>query len=104
MRGRRKPEQQVRIARERIGILFDEAAKMVKEDRALANRYVRLARKIGMRYNLPLPKHLKRRVCKYCKAFLYPGVTCTMRTKRGYIRIKCLHCGRTIFYPLSGRN
>jgi ribonuclease P protein subunit RPR2 len=101
MRSRRKPEYQIKIAKERIEILFKEAEKMVKEDPKLANRYVKLARKIGMRYNVRLGKDLKRKVCKYCKGFLYPGVTCQTRVSDGYVKIKCLHCNRVLRYPLN---
>ncbi|MBI5060772.1 MAG: ribonuclease P [Candidatus Aenigmarchaeota archaeon] len=100
----KKPEHQIRIAKERILILFDEAAKMVKEDSALANRYVALARKIGMRYNVRLPTNLKRKVCKYCKAFLQPGVTSSVRLKNGCVRVKCFNCNKMIFYPLRQRD
>jgi len=103
MRSRKKPEYQVRIAKERIHILFKEAEKMVRKDRALANRYIKLARKIGMRYNVRLGKDLKRKVCKYCKAFLYPGVTSQTRVKKGCVKVKCSHCGKTSHYPLNNR-
>ena len=60
-RGRRT-KAMVNIAGERIDILFnlaEEEAKAHKFQRA--NRYVDLARKIGMRYNVRVPSQYKRR-------------------------------------------
>lgn len=100
MRGT-KPEWQLKIARERIVILFDEAVKIVRIKPKLADRYVALARRIGMRYNVKIPKWLKRKVCKKCKAYLHPGVTAKFSTKAGVLRIECLACKRINRYPLG---
>jgi len=99
MRGS-KPEWQTKIARERIAILFDEARKIAGEDRKLANRYVELARKIGMRYNVRLPSELKKHVCKKCKSYLAPS-TARFSTKNKILRIKCNACERINRYPLG---
>lgn len=102
MRGS-KPEWQVRIARERIAILFDEARKIVRSEPRLANRYVELARKIGMRYNVRIPPELKRHVCRGCKAYLSPGITARYSTKNKVLRITCNACRRINRYPLRGK-
>jgi len=94
-----KPDWQIKIAKERIAILFDEARKRVGKDRKLANRYVELARKIGMRYNVRLSPELKHNVCRKCKAYLAPGITATKRTKDGKIIITCNSCGHINRYP-----
>ncbi len=106
MRRSGKPLAEIKIAKERIDILFKEAEKMVKKDKKLANRYVYLARKIAMRYNLKLPRKYKRRFCKYCYAYLYPGITSEHRIKKGKINIKCFACNKTthIPYKSGGRN
>lgn len=91
-----------RIARERIQILFEEAEKAAKEDKFdFANRYVELARKIGMRYNVRIPRELKRKFCKYCHAYLYPGKTCRVRidSEKKIVKVKCFSCNKTIHYP-----
>lgn len=98
MRGT-KPEWQIKIAKERIAILFDEAAKIVQSNSKLANRYVALARKIGMRYNVRLPSELKKHVCKGCDAYLAPGVTAKYSTKSGILRIACNSCKKINRYP-----
>jgi ribonuclease P protein subunit RPR2 len=101
MRGS-KPEWQIKIARERIAILFEEARRIVAQDKKLANRYVALARRIGMRYNVRIPHALKRHICKGCKAYLAPA-TARYSTKGGVLRITCKACGRINRYPLAQR-
>ena len=61
-----KPEEELKIARERIDILFEHAKKMAGKDKDMANRYVYLARKIGMRYNLSLPEEFRKFICRTC--------------------------------------
>jgi ribonuclease P protein subunit RPR2 len=94
----RKPETQIKIAKERIEILFKEAESVVSKRPDLAKRYIKLAKKIGMRYNVRLGE-FKRRFCKYCYSFLLPGVTCSQRLRNGRITIKCFSCNKTIHYP-----
>jgi len=98
----RKPISQIKIAKERIKILFELAEKRAKKgDFDLANRYVELARKIGMRYNVNIPKDLKRKYCKYCYKFLLPGKTSRHRMKNGMLSITCLNCKKTMRYPFK---
>lgn len=92
---RSKPTYQIKIAKERIAILLDEAEKAHKERADLARRYFHLAKKIGMRYNVDMPRHLKRRFCKYCFSYLSEG----WRFKKGRMYIKCKNCKKTIRYP-----
>lgn len=96
----KKPEYQLRIARERIGILFEEAEKAAREDKALARRYVELARKIGMRYNVRIPPRLKRKCCRNCHSLLLSSL---QRLKNGMIRIECSSCGKITRYPYKTR-
>jgi len=92
---RAKPEYQIKIAKERIGILIDHAVNASKDNPKMARRYYRLAKKIGMRYNVRMPKHLKRRFCKYCFSYLESG----WRFKKGRMYITCSVCGKIIRYP-----
>ena len=94
-----KPEYQLKIAKERIELLFAEAEKT--DDKRLAKRYVELARKIGMRYNVRIPPELKRRYCKYCHNLLFDS---RRRLKQGIMAITCKYCGKTLRYPYKGRN
>jgi ribonuclease P protein subunit RPR2 len=90
----RKPEWQQRIARERIQILFELAEKELRKHPERSRRYVELARKIGLRYNIRLPKELKRKFCKNCNTLLKPGLTCSVRIQNKMISIKCMNCNK----------
>ncbi|MFP3872740.1 MAG: ribonuclease P protein component 4 [Candidatus Aenigmatarchaeota archaeon] len=83
-----------RIARNRIRVLFEEAEKAaLNEEFGRADRYVELARKIGMRHNVSLPSEYKRRVCKNCYSYLHPSKTCSVRLKNGLLVTRCFQCG-----------
>jgi ribonuclease P protein subunit RPR2 len=83
-----------RIALERMEILFHHAEGEALHGRtARARRYVDLARRIGMRYNVRVPPEFKRRFCKSCLAYLLPGVNARVRFGRGRIVVTCTGCG-----------
>ena len=88
-RSRSKPEWQIKIAKERIDILFGEAAKT--KDTALQKRYMQLAKKIGMRYNVRLGKR-KKMFCKHC--FCYFSANVKRRLKNRKLVIVCPDCKR----------
>jgi ribonuclease P protein subunit RPR2 len=102
-RGRRTKEM-VNIAEERIDILFNLA-----EEEALAynppraNRYVDLARKIGMRYNVRIPGKFKRKFCKHCHSFLLPGENCRVRIRGGKIVVFCEICKGYMRIPIASK-
>ncbi len=103
-RGRkgRRTKEMVRIAGERIEILFDLAEKEAlngRQDRA--NRYVHLARKIGMRYNVRVPERYRMRYCRKCDSFLMPGVNAEFRLNDGRITVRCLSCGHIYRHPYA---
>jgi len=83
-----------RIALERMEILFHQAEREALQGRAArARRYVDLARRIGMRYNVRVPTEFKRRFCKECRAYFVPGVNARVRVGRGRLVVTCLACG-----------
>jgi len=95
MRSRtKKPEWQQRIATERIQILFGLAEKELRKHPNRSRRYVELARKIGMRYNVRLPKELKKKFCKDCNTLLKPGLTSTARIQNKTLTIRCMFCNK----------
>lgn len=100
-RSRRKPGWQKDIARERIDILFALAEKEFKKHRERSKRYVQLARKIGMRYNVKIPENLKGSFCKLCNSYLKLGVNCRVRTNPAQkaVIMKCLECGKITRHP-----
>lgn len=88
------------IAFERIQYLFDIAEKEYSINPERSDRYVSLAKKIGMRYRVSIPPELKRRMCKGCGSFLIPGGNCRVRLKGGLLTITCAKCGRIQRYLL----
>jgi ribonuclease P protein subunit RPR2 len=92
----------IQIAKERIDILFDladEEAHMRNFPRA--NRYVDLARRIGMRYNVRIPGKFKRRFCKHCHSYIQPGENARVRIKGKKIVVFCQNCGEYMRMPIT---
>lgn len=99
----RKPEWQRKIARERIKILFELAEKEFKKYPEKSRRYIQLARKIGLRYNIRFSRDLKRKFCKNCNSLLIHGFSSRVRIKNKVLEIKCLNCGKTYRYPFKSK-
>ena len=97
----KKPEYQLKIARDRIEILLNQAERELRKHPKRSRRYVELARKIGMRYNVRLTKPQKRNFCKNCNTLLKHGVTSKQRTEKGVIIIRCLNCNKIYRYPFK---
>ncbi len=85
-------EKQKTLARQQINSLFTQAADIFSKDKALANRYVALARKIAMKFKIHLPRELKRQYCKHCYKYLRAGSNARIRIRAGKVIISCLEC------------
>jgi len=97
---RRRKDVERKIALERIEILFKQAEKQaMQHNLSRASRYVELARKIGMKYNIPFPRSLKRRFCKHCLSYLLPAANCRIRMNRGKVTVTCENCGKITRIP-----
>lgn len=96
-----KPEAWTKIAEERISILFGLAGKEFAKHPERSKRYVELARRIGMRYNVRFSKDMKMRFCRKCFSYLKPGVSSRVRTNkdRQAVTVTCLSCGHISRYP-----
>ncbi len=91
------------IAQQQIQRLF-ELADVISETRPeLSDRYIHLAKQIGMRHRVRIPSHLKRRMCKHCGKYLVPGRTCRVRLNYARVVITCYACGKQIRYPYKTR-
>ncbi len=101
MRRRNKGEERD-IALKRIRKLFAMAQGSTAENRDLSDRYVRLARRIGMRYQVSMPTDLRRRVCRGCESLLVPGRTARVRVASGRVSVTCLRCETVKRYPYRG--
>lgn len=93
-----------KIALSRIQKLFQLAEKYALLGRMnLADRYVFLARKISMRYLVPIPKEFKRCFCKHCYRYLLPGVSGRVRLQKGKLVFYCFQCKKYYRIPLKNR-
>jgi ribonuclease P protein subunit RPR2 len=91
----------VRIARERVSGLFQLADTEASHGHGeLADRYVTLARRIGMRYNVRLPSEFRELYCRRCSAFWIEGRTVRTRLRGGRRVRTCLRCGEARRVPL----
>ena len=93
-RGRRTGAM-IRIAQERIADLFSLAEREAFQgEPRLADRYVRLARRIGMRYNVRLLPEYRELYCRGCSTFWVEGRTVRTRLRSGRRVRTCTTCGR----------
>jgi len=95
----KKPEKQKQIAKERIKVLFQQAKKVFKKDQKLADRYVKLARELAMKFKVRIPPELKRKFCKHCYSYIMPSVNARIRTRQGKVVYYCLNCKRYMRFP-----
>jgi ribonuclease P protein subunit RPR2 len=77
------------LAEKRINFLV--SLSMKQSDITLAQRYINIARKIGRRMDITLPREIKRSFCKNCNT-PYSSKS-TIRLKDRMIIIKCSFCG-----------
>ena len=82
-------------ALEKINDLFKQA----KSNPEKANLYVKKARKIGMKVNLPMPKEYKRKFCKHCNT-CFKAENYRVRTKEGYVIYTCFTCKKYSKYKI----
>ena len=94
-------KQQQSIALQRMTHLFHLAEqRALNGDMDLADRYVHLARKLSMKYLVPIPPEFKRMFCKQCYHFLLPGETGRFRLQGGKLVWSCFHCHHLTRMPL----
>ena len=105
-RGRGKKRPIVReAAMDRIETLYRLAFNMARSGEVdLARRYLKLARKVGMRYTIRIPTDLSRMTCRKCTAPLLPGITSRSRIRSGRKIVTCLECGHVSRYPHGDRS
>ncbi|MDH4123413.1 MAG: hypothetical protein OEV21_04975 [Thermoplasmata archaeon] len=87
------------IAGERIAMLFEIGQEEFRRGNTQrAKRYIELALRIGMRYNVSLSAW-KRRFCPECKNFYRFPENASIRLRRGHIIVRCNSCGNISRYP-----
>ncbi|NYZ79266.1 ribonuclease P [Candidatus Micrarchaeota archaeon] len=104
MRRGNKPGFLLQVVRERIDILFRLAEKEVKTHPERSRRYISLARKLGMKYNVRFSPKLKRRFCKKCGTLWVPGYNMKARlnSRKKMMEYRC-ECGAVRDFPLTLR-
>ena len=97
----KKPAWQKDTVIERIIILFKQAEEAFSDHPERSNRYVEMALRISMRYNVRIPADLKKRYCKACKAYLVPGRNSIVRTGKTQrsVLTTCSECGHVFRHP-----
>jgi len=97
----KKPAKQVQIVKRRIRFLFNEAKASLKKDANLSVKYVKLARRMAMKYKIKLPSELKKKFCKHCYSYLIPGVNCRVRIHKHRVIYCCLNCKNYDRHPIK---
>jgi ribonuclease P protein subunit RPR2 len=93
-----------RLALSRIRTLFNLAKEIYSKDPVLAQHYVDIARRVAMAAKVRLPKEYRRQVCRHCKSFILPGVSCHVRIKQKrepHVVVTCFNCGKHMRVPLK---
>ncbi len=93
-----------KLVNERINKLFQLAKDTVREDEKLAQRYVTLARRLSMASRVRIPCKFRQQVCRVCKKFILPGVSCRVRIRQHrepHLVVTCGYCGHHMRFPLK---
>jgi len=95
---KKEKREQQEIAEERIIRLLELAgAEAMSGDREAASRHVKLARAVGMRYNVRLPREFRGRYCKACSSYFTPeNSKRRMNSKEKRLEVACGKCGRVM--------
>ncbi|MAF89061.1 MAG: ribonuclease P [archaeon] len=102
--GKRQKKGDKLVVQERISRLFSLSRRVFKESPELSNRYVKLARDLGMRFRVKIPTKYKKEYCKKCHTYLKPGVSSKIRlsqNRQSKVMVSCLACGNIMRYPYS---
>jgi ribonuclease P protein subunit RPR2 len=96
-----RKQKDIEIAKERIKILFEQAEKT--KEQSLSNKYIQTARKIGMKFNLKLPRYFNRKFCKHCYNY-FKNDNLRVRTKNNKVIYTCLNCKKFTRYPIPKKS
>ncbi len=96
-----KPGWQKDTVRERVESLFRSAGDCCRESPERARRYVEMAVKLCMRYNLTVPREYRGKYCRKCMAYLVPGLNAKARTSptQKSVIVTCGECGHVRRLP-----
>ena len=99
----KKPQKsrQSKIAAARIGFLFEQAKFGFKENPEQSDYFIKIARRIAMKYRIRLNSRQKKSFCKECGRFLVPGVNCRVRVHKGRVIYFCQKCEKIKRHPIK---
>ncbi len=85
-RGQKKKGQQ-----KFVGKQVEELFKQAEKNLSKADQYVKKARRLAMKVEMPLPRLLKKRFCRYCYSYFTPTNVRTRIKDKTLIQY-CLSC------------
>lgn len=97
----KKSQHQQKIADNRIKFLFQSAKEIFKENSALADKYVKIARRVAMKNKIKISSSLKKKFCKNCHRYLVPSLNCRVRLHKHRLIYYCLECKHYMRYPVK---
>ena len=97
----KKPQNQQKIAEARIKLMFQLAKEVFKKDSKLADKYIKIARRIAMKYKIRLSASFKKQFCKHCHKFLVPSINCRVRIHKHRLIYYCLECKHYMRHPIK---
>eukprot|EP00753_Platysulcus_tardus_P000596 PLAT10571.1.p1 GENE.PLAT10571.1~~PLAT10571.1.p1 ORF type:complete len:199 (+),score=9.70 PLAT10571.1:68-598(+) len=77
---------------------------MLERNPALAHHLTHTMRAVADRAVVRMQPEVKRTICKRCSALLYPGISSTVRIRKGSesrVVVRCKRCGAVRRYPLA---
>ena len=96
----RKKKNQIEIATQRITYLMKLADQScLEENLELANSCTKLARNIGMKYNVRLSSENRMKICRSCNSYLNPSTSKRRLTNNKTVAITCNNCDRIYRFP-----
>ena len=96
-----KSQKQAKIANARISFLFEQAKLNFKKNPKLSNDFVKILRRIAMKYRIKLNSKIKKSFCKECSSFLVPGANLRVRVHKGRMIYSCGNCSKIKRHPLK---
>jgi ribonuclease P protein subunit RPR2 len=99
----KKKSEHEEIAKEHIKRYLELAKDRFSKNPSLADRYVKLARDVAMKFRIRMPSAYKRLFCPHCYSFMMPGKTLRVRVHEHRVIYYCLRCKKFWRKPLTTR-
>jgi ribonuclease P protein subunit RPR2 len=100
-RRRTRQSETKRLARTRIKLLWEQAARIAKTDPEGARRRMQVASRVAQRARIKVPQGIKRKICRKCGTVLIPGESCRVRMRNNrakHLTVTCIACGNIVRY------